>query len=185
MTLQPDLPAERLVFLDECSISTALVSQYGWAKRGERVRFLAPRYGTRRTLVGAIAMDGRKGLQVLEKGLQVETWSAYVEQVLVPMLRPGDLVVMDNLRTHHNAAGIEMIEAVGAKVLFQPPYSPEFNAIEHCWSWVKWELRRMACRSIDALVESALARWEAVTPRLCQAWIQGCGYASAGQNQLS
>lgn len=179
MRLQPTLASESLVFVDECSISTALNSEYAWSKRGEPVTLFKPRYGQRRTLVGAIGQDGRRALSVLDKGVKVETWLDFVDHHLVPMLREGDVVVMDNLRAHHNAAGIARIEATGATVQFQPAYSPEFNAIELCWGWVKHELRHLACRNISRLVESALKRWASVTPELCSAWTRGCGYAVA------
>jgi transposase len=145
----------------------------------------APTYGTRRTLVGAIAMDGRKTLQVLKKGLRIETWLKFVETHLVPILRKGDIVVMDNLRIHHNKLGIKSIEAAGATVLFQPAYSPEFNAIEFAWSWVKYDLRRAANRDVDRLVSSALQRWDQVSPQLCRGWMSGCGYAVGPLGQPS
>lgn len=173
---QPEIDASKLVFIDECGISTALNSRYGRARRGERVILYAPTHGAKRTLVGAIAMDGRKTLKVLEKGLRIETWHAFVEECLVPILKVGDIVVMDNLRTHHNRLGIELIEKAGATVMFQPAYSPEFNAIEFAWSWVKHDLRRVANRDVERLVQSAIQRWDDVTPSLCQGWMRGCGY---------
>lgn len=133
--------------------------------------------------MGAIAVDGRKTLAVLEKGLRIPSFIDFVTNNLVPMLRTGDVVVMDNLRVHKNAAAIAAIEEVGARVLFQPPYSPEFNAIEFCWSWLKHDLRRVASRTVTRLVEAALKRWESVTPHLCRQWTRGCGYDvdAAGQ----
>lgn len=133
--------------------------------------------------MGAIAVDGRKTLAVLEKGLRIPSFIDFVTNNLVPMLRTGDVVVMDNLRVHKNAAAIAAIEEVGARVLFQPPYSPEFNAIEFCWSWLKHDLRRVASRTVTRLVEAALKRWESVTPHLCRQWTRGCGYdvGPAGQ----
>jgi len=134
-------------------------------------------------LVGAIAVDGRKTLTVLEQGLRTPTFIEFVTQNLVPMLRTGDIVVMDNLRIHKNAEALAAIEAVGATVLFQPPYSPEFNAIEFCWNWLKQDLRRIASRTIAHLIEAAVKRWNSVTPHLCRQWARGCGYDvdAAGQ----
>lgn len=177
MKNQRSLPASRLVFLDECAISTALNHRYGRAKRGKRVVLHAPTYGTRRTLVGAIALDGRRAMTTLERGLRTETYLDFVRTCLVPMLREGDIVIMDNLRIHHNADAIALIEQAGATVLFQPPYSPEFNAIEFCWSWLKHDLRRAAHRRIDALLASAERRWNQLTADLCVSWARGCGYA--------
>ncbi len=175
---QASLDANKLIFLDECSISTALNHRYGWAPAGERVVLHAPVRGTRRTMVGAIALDGRRALDIIEKGLRIPSFIEYVRNRLVPILRPGDIVVMDNLKIHRNAEAIELIEKAGATVLFQPPYSPEFNAIEFCWGWIKHRLRRIAARNIDSLITYARDQWEAVTPELCRAWIRGCGYAA-------
>lgn len=171
------------MFLDECGISTALNHQYGWSKAGKRVLLHAPTYGARRTLIGAIALDGRKALSVLNKGLRVPTFIEFVQDHLVPMLRSGDVVIMDNLRIHKHPAAIAAIEKVGAEVLFQPPYSPEFNAIEFCWSWLKQDLRRTACRVVDDLVRCAFKRWKQVTPHLCRQWSRGCGYDVPQSNQ--
>jgi transposase len=174
---QPTLDASRLVFLDECAISTALNHRYGRSKRGKRVVLHAPTYGTRRTLVGAIALDGRRTMTTLKKGLRTDTYLDFVRDHLVPMLRAGDTVIMDNLRIHHNADAIALIEEAGATVVFQPPYSPEFNAIEFCWSWLKHDLRRAAHRRIEPLLASVKERWSQVTPTLCRSWARGCGYA--------
>lgn len=169
--------------MDECGISTSLNYRYGWGKSGSRVTLYAPTYGARRTLVGAIALDGRKAISVLEKGLRTATFIEFVTEKLVPMLRAGDVVIMDNLRIHKHPDAVSAIEAVGAEVSFQPPYSPEFNAIEFCWSWVKHDLRRAACRAIENLVAHALRRWEAVDGRLCRQWARGCGYDIDEPNQ--
>lgn len=177
MKKQPSLPTSRLVFLDECAISTALNHRYGRSKRGKRVVLHAPTYGTRRTLIGAIAMDGRRAMTTLEKGLRTVTFLHFVRDHLVPMLRVDDIVVMDNLRIHHNADAIALIEGTGATILFQPPYSPEFNAIEFCWSWLKHDLRRAAHRRIDALLTKVEERWGELTATLCRSWARGCGYA--------
>lgn len=178
MRAQPSLDASRLVFVDECGISTALNHRYGRSKRGERVVLYAPTYGTRRTLVGAIAVDGRRTMTTLEKGLRTETYLDFVRNSLVPMLRAGDIVVLDNLRIHHNPEAIALIEEVGASVLFQPPYSPEFNAIEFAWAWLKQDLRRAAHRRIEALLATVTKRWEQLNEALCRSWARGCGYAT-------
>jgi len=165
------------MFLDESAISTTLHHAYGRAPRGQRVRLYAPTYGARRTLVGAIALDGRKALGVVQKGLRIESFLEFIRTELAPILKPGDVVIMDNLRVHTNREAVAAIEACGAEVVFQPRYSPEYNAIEHCWSWVKHELRRIGCRAIDRLVEYTKRRWEQITPTLCRSWARGCGYA--------
>ena len=167
----------RLIFLDESSISTNLHHAYGRAPAGERVTLYALPYGARRTLVGAIATDGQTALAVLNDGLRVSSFQTFIQEKLVPMLRPRDVVIMDNLRIHKNPEAVAAIEATGASVEFQPRYSPEFNAIEHCWSWIKHRLRNLGCRVIDQLVSYAEQTWREITPELCQSWARGCGYA--------
>lgn len=184
MKAQPELSKKSLIFLDECGISTALNHRYGRSRKGKRVLLHAPRYGSRRTLVGAISTDDRKVLTVLEKGLKTTSYLEFVRCQLVPMLRSGDVVIMDNLRIHHNAEALAAIRAAGAEVVFQPAYSPEFNAIEFCWAWVKQDLRRIASRSVDTLVNAAKRRWDQVTPFLCQRWAKGCGYAMEQSDPL-
>ena len=92
------------------------------------------------------------------------------------MARP-DAYVMDKLRIPHNKLGIDRIEKAWSAGRFQPAYSPEFNATEFAWSWLKYDLRRVANRDVERLVQSALQRWERVTPNLCQSWMRGCDYA--------
>ena len=174
---QPELSERQLVFVDESAISTTLHHAYGRAPAGERVTLYSPTYGARRTLVGAVAVDGRSALAVLDEGLRISSFQAYIRDSLAPMLRPGDVVVMDNLRIHKHPDAVAAIEATGASVVFQPRYSPEFNAIEHCWSWIKHRLRNLGCRVIDQLVSYAEQTWREITPELCQSWARGCGYA--------
>ena len=114
---------------------------------------------------------------MVQKGLRIESFLEFIRTELAPILKPGDVVIMDNLRVHTNREAVAAIEACGAEVVFQPRYSPEYNAIEHCWSWVKHELRRIGCRAIDRLVEYTKRRWEQITPTLCRSWARGCGYA--------
>ena len=114
---------------------------------------------------------------VLDGPIDGASFLAYVEQFLCNTLRPGDVVIMDNLRIHKNPEAVAAIEATGASVEFQPRYSPEFNAIEHCWSWIKHRLRNLGCRVIDQLVSYAEQTWREITPELCQSWARGCGYA--------
>lgn len=144
----------------------------------------APRYGAKRTLVGAMASDGRTALTVIEKGLRVQSFIEFVRDKLAPLLRPGDVVVLDNLRIHQNEEALQFIRAAGASVLFQPPYSPEFNAIEMCWSWLKADLRRTACRGVHTLIEAVLKRWKTLTPELCEAWTRACGYRERANVQV-
>jgi transposase len=161
---QPSLNVSSLWFIDECSVSTAINHRYARSKKGQPVVLYAPRHGIRRTLVGAMASEGRSALEVIEKGLRVGSFIAFVPDKLVPLLRPGDVVIQDNLRIHHNEEALELIRATGGSVLFQPPYSPEFNAIEMCWSWLKSRLRRTVCRSIDGLISAVMKRWKTLAP---------------------
>jgi transposase len=152
---QPELSDRQLLFLYESAISTTLHHAYGSVPAGERVTLYSPTYGARRRLVSVVAIDGRRALAVLNEGLRITSFQAYVRNLLAPMLRPGDVVVIDNQRIHKNPDAVAAIEATGASVVFQPRYSPEFNAIEHCWSWIKHHLSGLGRSAIDQRVTHA------------------------------
>jgi len=103
---------------------------------------------------------------------------AYVEQVLAPQLRPGDIVIMDNLQPHKAAGVRQAIEATGATVLYLPPYSPDFHPIENLWSKLKTHLRSAGARTCDALCDAIATGHERTTPSDCRGFFQNCGYAT-------
>jgi transposase len=154
-----------------------MARRYGRGPKGERVHGAAPLSGWRvTTLLGALALDGVRALMTVEAATDTEVFHAFVEQVLVPALRPGDVVVWDNLAPHKHPEVEALVVKAGATVLRLPPYSPDFNPIESCWSKVKTHLRGAAARSKEALDEAIMAAWQAVTPTDAQGWFTLCGY---------
>ena len=130
------------------------------------------------TIISAIRRTGPFAPAVFDGPADTETFRAYVRQVLAPALRPGEIVVMDNLAPHR-AAGIEAaIQAAGADVLYLPPYSPDFNPIEAMWSKVKAHLRKAAARTFGTLCDAVAEALTCITANDCQGFFQNCGYAT-------
>jgi transposase len=150
---------------------------YGRAARGARVRDHAPDVRFERTsIVSTVRLDGGQAPMVFRGALDGRTFAAYVEDVLAPTLREGDIVVMDNLSSHKVEGVLGPIYARGAEVRFLPPYSPDFNPIEECWSKVKSILRGLKARTFDELVKAVGAALDAVTPSDVSGWFGHCGY---------
>jgi len=146
----------------------------GRSPRGERLRCAAPHGHWRTTtIIGAVRVDGTTATMVIEGATDTEVFRAYVRKVLVPTLRLGDVVVMDNLTPHKSEETIALIEAAGATALFLPPYSPDLNPIELMWSKVKAALRAAEARSDQDLLAAAL---ESVSGSDTRNWFAHCGY---------
>ena len=150
----------------------------GRAPRGQRVYDHAPagHWGTT-TMISSIRVDGSAACMTLNGATDTDVFSAYVQSVLMPALRPEDIVVLDNLSPHKGTAALRLIEQAGATVRFLPPYSPDFNPIEHMWSKVKTILRTEKARTeeaLDAGIARALAR---VTASDARNWFAACGYS--------
>lgn len=129
------------------------------------------------TMIGAIRLDGTTAAMVIEGATDTEVFRAYVAEVLVPTLRPGDLVIMDNLTPHKSEPTLELIAQAGAQALFLPAYSPDFNPIEKMWSKVKNSLRRQEARTADELVAAIATALAEVTARDAAHWFASCGYS--------
>jgi len=143
---QLDLDPERLVFIDETWASTNMARRYGRAPRGERLRVGVPHgHWKTTTFVAGLRLSGMVAPMVLDGPINGVSFQAYVDQVLVPELRPGDIVVMDNPDSHKGAGARDAIEAAGASLLYLPPFSPDFNPIENAFSKLKALLRKAAC----------------------------------------
>ena len=175
---QPSLDAAALVFVDEAGVNRAMTRRFARAKRGTRAVGYAPAgHGKNTTMIGAMSGQGMVALhKIVGGGTTNEAFAAFVQDVLVPVLRPGQTVVLDNLWAHKQACVRTAIEAVGCWVLHVPSYSPQYNAIEKAWSKMKAHLRRVAARTQEALelaIDEAAAR---VTQADAQAWIRGAGY---------
>lgn len=174
---QPDLDPERLVFIDETGASTKMARLRGRAKRGTRCRSPIPHgHWKTTTFTGALRMTGLTAPMVLDGPMTGEWFAAYAQQVLAPTLRPGDIVILDNLPAHKVAAAREAIEAAGARMLFLPPYSPDFNPIENAFSKLKSILRKAAARTVPELwdaISDALPRF---TTSECTNYFIAAGY---------
>lgn len=168
---------DRFVFLDETGTNTALARLYGRAPRGERAvgHVPAARWETS-TLVSAIRSDGVVGSLIFRGATDAPAFRAYVDEVLVPALRPGDIVVLDNLKAHKGGAIARAIRKVGAGVWYLPPYSPDFNPIEKVWPKVKTLLRKAGARTSEALWEAMGRALGEVTAEDCQGCFEFCGY---------
>jgi transposase len=168
----------RVIFLDESGALTNLVRTYGRSDCGERCVGLAPQgHWKVMTAVAAVRLDGLTAPFTIDCPMDGEIFGVYVERVLVPTLRRGDVVVMDNLTAHKRPQIKRLIEAVGATVLYLPPYSPDFNPIEMIWSKVKGLLRTIAARTVEALHDAFGRAFAAVTPGDILGCFRHCGYA--------
>ena len=171
------IEASRLVFIDETWIKTNMAPLRGWCRRGQWLKTRVPHgHWKTSTFVGALRCDGLSATGVFNGPINAEMFLAYVEQVLVPTLRPGDVVIMDNLRCHKVAGVREAIEAAGASVLFIPPYSPDLNPIELAFSKLKALLRARAIRTVDGLWNALGNLVDCFTPEECANYFQHDGY---------
>lgn len=174
---QLDLDPERLVFIDETWTATNMTRSHGRCTRGQRLRMGFP-HGHRKTttLVAGLRMTGMVAPMVLDGPINGELFQTYVEQVLVPDLLPGDIVVMDNLGSHKGAGVRTTIEAAGASLLYLPPYSPDFNPIEKAFSKLKAMLRKAAARTVDALWAAIGKIIGTITTAECTNYFIAAGY---------
>jgi transposase len=174
---QLDLDPERLVFIDETWASTNMVRRHGRCRRGKRLRSGVP-HGHRKTttLVAGLRRTGMVAPMVLDGPINRDAFVAYVCQVLVPDLSPGDIVIMDNLSSHKAPAVRKAIEAAGATLLFLPPYSPDFNPIEQAFSKLKTHLRKAAERTIHGLWNAIGRILDLYPPEECTNYFANAGY---------
>jgi transposase len=174
---QPKLKAKRLVFIDETAVTTKMVRLYGRAPVGERLVAKVPHgHWKTLTLVAALRVDGVTAPYVIDGAMDGPAFIAYVEQVLAPTLRKGDIVFMDNLRTHKVVGVREAIEAAGASVRYLPAYSPDLNPIETVYSKLKSGLRKGAARTVDALTKMIGSSIKAIAPTECAGYFRHAGY---------
>ncbi|XYD06907.1 IS630 family transposase [Methylobacterium sp. NMS12] len=174
---QPDLDPDRLVFLDETWTSTNMARTRGRAPRGERLRSGVPHgHWKTTTFVAGLRLSGLAAPFVLDGPINRDAFQTYVERVLVPELTPGDTVVMDNLGSHKGPAVRAAIEAAGARLLFLPPYSPDFNPIEMAFSKLKALLRKAAERTVEGLWTAIGQLIDTITPDECANFFRAAGY---------
>ena len=168
-----------LVFLDETGSPLGYTPTHAWSPRGQRAHAAPPRNpGENKTVIGALTRDGVGALMRFDGGMTSARFAGYVRHVLAPTLRAGQVVIADNLRAHYADDARAAIEAQGARLIHLPPYSPDFNPIEHAFSKVKHALRRAAPRSDDALRAATWAAFDTITSADAAGWFAHCGYTS-------
>lgn len=174
------VPIEDLVFLDESGATTAMVRRYARAEGGRRAVGRVPAgHWTQLTILSVLSLSGLGATMTVNAPTDTDVFVAYVAQVLVPTLRPGQVVVLDNLGAHKAAAARALIEAAGCRLRFLPPYSPDFNPIEEAWSKLKTLLRTAGARTRDALDAAIRDALDRITAADARGWFGHCGYATA------
>jgi transposase len=176
---RPKLDPDRLVFIDETGTSTKMARLRGRAPRGERLVGKIPHgHWKTTTFVAALRSTALTAPCVIDGPMNGNGFLAYVEQVLAPTLKPGDVVVLDNLSAHKVPGIREAIEAAGAKLLYLPPYSPDFNPIEQLFAKLKALLRKAAERSLEGLWNRIARLLDAFQPDECANYFRNAGYAA-------
>jgi transposase len=177
-----EIHAERLVFVDECSTNTSLAPLYAWSPRGERALCSLPRnWGANVTLLASMSVGGIGPCLAVEGPTTGEVFETSLERVLAPSLRPGQVVVMDNLSSHKGGRVKELIEERGCEPIYLPPYSPNLNPIEEAFAKLKGPLREAGTRTREALIEAMGRALKAVTAKDARGFFEHRGYHAAAQ----
>jgi transposase len=172
------LDVRRLKFVDESGVNLAMTRRYGRASRGERVSGSVPQnYGSNVTMLGTLGAQGLQAVMTVGGATDADVFRTYVKRVLGPTLRPGDIVVMDNLRAHKAVGVQQALARRGARLVYLPPYSPDLSPIEPCWSKVKTALRTAKARTRSALDTAITQTLPTVTRADAHGWFRYCGYA--------
>jgi transposase len=171
------LDQRRFIFVDETSTNLAMTRRYARAPRGQRVYGAVPRnHGRNLSVIGALGLRGMVAALSVEGAVDTDVFDVFVRQVLVPALRPGDIVLLDNLNVHHASCITQAVQTAQGQVIFLPSYSPDFSPIEPCWSKVKTFLRGAAARTrrrLESALKSALLT---ICPEDIRGWFTHCGY---------
>jgi transposase len=171
-----------LVFVDECGTNITLRRLYARAPRGERAFGKAPRNWDKNvTLIAAMSKEGMGAAMSVEGATDGAAFETYVKHFLLPTLKEGQIVVMDNLQAHKSRRVGKLIESVGASAVFLPPYSPDFSPIEEAFSKIKAILRSIEARTQETLVEAIGQVLDAVSRRDALGWFSHCGYRLTDQ----
>jgi len=174
---QDRIDPSRLVFIDETWTKTNMAPLRGWAPRGERIKAKVPHgHWKTMTFLAALRHDRVDAPWLIDGPINGERFQLYVDKVLVPTLKPGDIVVMDNLGSHKGTAVRRAIRAAGAKLFFLPKYSPDLNPIEQFFAKLKHWLRKAAKRSLDAVYNAIVDILPMTTPAECSNYFAHAGY---------
>jgi transposase len=176
------LDPNKLVFVDQSGTNITLAPLYGWAPKGERAYGKAPRNWEKNiTLIASLSVEGIGAAMSVEGATDGAAFQAYIEHFLVPTLKKGQIVVMDNLQVHKSLKVRELIEGAGASVLFLPSYSPDFSPIEGAFSKVKNIVRKAQARTHEALIEAIGIALDAVSHQDALGFFKHCGYHARDQ----
>jgi len=171
------VPLDKIVVIDESAAATNLTRLRGRCVQGERLVAPVPHgHWKVLTMIGAMTINGVLTAVTVDAATDGEIFLQFVTEALAPALRPGDVVVMDNLQAHKLADVKQAIEAAGARLLYLPPYSPDFSPIEPMWAKVKQALRTLAARTVDTLKEAVTTALQSITASDCQGFFRHCGY---------
>jgi transposase len=182
VTVARSLDACSLVFVDEMGTNTSLSPIYGWSKMGQRAYGSVPRNrGRNTTVLASMSVEGMGPSMAVEGATTARVFETYVERVLAPTLRKGQVVVMDNLSAHKGQRVRELIEDRGCELLYLPSYSPDLNPIEEAFSKIKGLLRKAQARSREALLEAIGVAISAVSDRDALGFFEHCGYRTTVQ----
>jgi transposase len=177
--MQPQLATGRLIFIDETGVTTNMVRRYAWGPKGKRIRSYTPGgHWKITTFVAGLAPEGIVAPFVIGEPMNRRIFTAYVAKFLVPELRSGDVVIMDNLSSHKGPEVAALVEAAGAILLFLPAYSPDLNPIEMAFAKFKSELRKAAERTKEALWNRVGIICDTVSPQECLNYFRHAGYAT-------
>jgi len=171
------LDSRHLIFLDESGVNLALTRRYARAPRGVRAVGSVPQnYGQNLTVLAALDRNGMRAALLVPGATDGSVFRVFLEQVLIPKLRRGDIVVLDNLSAHKVTGVAETIAAAGAQLLYLPPYSPDYNPMEPAWSKIKTLLRRAGARTRAHLQRALQAALAQVSAQDSRAWFKHGGY---------
>ncbi len=176
------LDPTKLVFVDECGTHTSLAPLYGYSPKGERLKLSLPRNrGKNTTLLASITVEGMGPSLAVEGSTTKEVFEAYLEQVLLPEVCEGQVLIMDKLPAHKPNRMRELIEARGCELLYLPSYSPDYNPIEEAFSKIKEILRRACARARETLLEALGEALSAISSRDARGFFEHAGYHPTGQ----
>lgn len=174
-----EIPPEKLVFLDESGVNTNMSRRYAWAFGGKRAVDAVPlNKGKSTTILSSVRLDGTTVPTVFSGAVNRDKFKEYLRDCLVPSLRCGDVVIMDNLPCHKVDGVTDLIEQAGATVLYLPPYSPDLNPIEMMWSKIKAFLRMSKARSLDSLLATIPTAFSYVSISDIHGWFSAAGYSA-------
>jgi transposase len=167
----------RLVFVDESGAKTNMTRLYGRAMAGQRAIDDTPSgHWCTTTMIASVRLDGSTACMVVDGATTKDIFEAYIEQILFPTLKAGDIVVLDNLSAHKSQRIRELVETVGAQLWYLPAYSPDLNPIEKMWSKIKSILRTLKARTKATLINAIAQALEQVTANDAKGWFESCGY---------